>query len=284
MVPYFHLAPTVWTGRTGKQWKALGQPYQVLGLYLQSSPAANVYGLYYVSKAQIVEETGLSLQAIGKILPQFAEMEYAFYDQDGQWCWVINMTARQLLTNWRPLISTDNRIKSINAWYAGLPDNVFLGPYFDKYHGLVHLAARRSSLQRPTPAANPGAAPSPLEEPSLFPATTVPPPLSQDDLFETWWREYPPHKRKAKKAARSEWAKIRPAPNAAFVSRMIAVLQAQRKLYDWIKDGGRYVPDPERYIKKGRYLDEVADVTMPVISEAEAQTAGTLQRWEPPRD
>jgi hypothetical protein len=277
MWPYFHVAPTIWTGQTGKEWKVLGAPYQLLGIYLQTAPAANPYGLYYLSRASIVDETGLALPTVSKVLAQFATSGYAVYDGDTQWCWVVNMTERQVLKNKRPLASTDNRIRGINAWYAGLPDNPFLGPYYERYHALVHLADRRDG-SRPLEAAAPEAAPD-----LLTGAEIVRPGPSQDDLFERWWMEYPPKKRSGKRAARAEWARITPRPTEAFVERMIDVLQYHRRSRQWLKDGGNFIPDPERYLKKGRYEDVPAP-DLPEMSETDVQTAATLETWQPPHD
>jgi hypothetical protein len=278
MWPYFHVAPTIWTGTTGRSWKTLGAPYQLLGFYFQTSPHANPYGLYYVSRASIVDETGLALPTIQKVLGQFAESGYAIYDADDQWCWVINMTARQVLKNNAPLASTDNRIRGINAWYAGLPDNPFLGPYWDRYHALVHLAERRDGTRQPEPAAEAVATP-----PLLAGMEIVIPAPSQDELFERWWMEYPPKKRTGKKAARGEWARIKPRPTPESVAKMIDVLQYHRTCTQWIKDGGRFIPDPERYLKKGRYEDVPAPAGVE-LSETDAQTSQTLQAWEPPHE
>jgi hypothetical protein len=279
MWPYFHVAPTVWTGTTGKEWRKLGPSYQVLGLYLQTAPAANPYGLYYVSRASIVDETGLALPTVQKVLAYFNESRYAFYEPEDQWCWVINMAARQLLKNGGALATSDNRIRGINAWYAALPDNPFLGPFFEKYHALVHLTTRRDGSHRLEPAAPSSAEPSLLDTSDAITVST----LSQEDLFDQWWREYPPRRRTGKKAARMEWAKIRPVPTAESVQAMIQVLIYQRSTRQWMKEGGTFIPEPERYLKKGRYQDEPAP-DQPDLNDTDVQTMQALQAFEPTHD
>lgn len=272
MRPYFLVAPTLWTGATGKEWKTLGPAFQVLGVYLQTSPAANQYGLYYVSRAQMVDETGLPAPTLKKILAHFAENNYAYYDEDAQWCWVVNMGKRQLLTNNKALEPGDRRAIGADNWYRSLPDNPFLAPYFDTYHALFHLAARRIGTTAPAQA--------PMLFTDAAPTTAlIVRTVSRDDLFERWWKHYP--KPAGKRAARAEWAKLKPAPTEADVDAWIQTLQRQRRSSQWLKDNGDYIPDAERYIKKGRMFDE--ETLLPSMTQEDARTLNALDSWTPPK-
>lgn len=272
MRPYFLVAPTLWTGTTGKEWKTLGPPYQVLGVYLQTSPAANQYGLYYVSRAQMLDETGLPQPTLRKILTHFAESQFAFYDEDAQWCWVKNMARRQLLTNGGALAPGDRRAIGADNWYKSLPDNPFLAPYFDIYAPLLHLGVRR--VGRTAPVAGPSLFPDATPETALIVRT-----VSRDDLFERWWKHYP--KPAGKRAARAEWAKLKPPPTEADVETWILTLERQRRSSQWLKDNGDFIPDAERYIKKGRMFDE--ETLLPSLTESDARTLNALDNWTPPK-
>jgi hypothetical protein len=272
MRPYFLVAPTLWTGTTGKDWKALGSDYQVLGVYLQTGPAANQYGLYYVSRAQMIDETGVQLPTMKKVLAHFADTKYAFYDQEAQWCWVTTMARRQLLTNGSALTPGDRRAIGAAHWYKSLPDNPFLAPFFDTYHALLHLEQRRTA----TCAAVPLDLPFALAAPGTAIAVRA---VTLDDLFERWWKHYP--KPAGKRAARAEWAKLKPPPTEAAVDQWIQALERQRRSTQWLKDNGDYIPDPERYIKKGRMFDE--ETLLPSLTESDARTISALDSWTPPK-
>ena len=72
--------------------------------------------------------------------------------------------------------------------------------------------------------------------------------------FEDFWKAYP--KKVSKGAAAKEWAAYRPP-----LDECLKTLTWQKLSVDWTKEGGKYIPDPERWIKKQRWLDEQASVT-----------------------
>lgn len=80
-----------------------------------------------------------------------------------------------------------------------------------------------------------------------------------------------------------EWAKIRPVPTAESVQAMIQVLIYQRSTRQWMKEGGTFIPEPERYLKKGRYQDEPAP-DQPDLNDTDVQTMQALQAFEPTHD
>ncbi len=99
------------------------------------------------------------------------------------------------------------------------------------------------------------------KNPCVFPKTKN----TYEDDFETWWKEYPQHRRKDKQAAYRKWKTHK--KNFPPIQEMIATLKAQKETHDWLKDGGQYVPLPETYLNKGRYVDEsVVKPNQPVVS------------------
>lgn len=74
--------------------------------------------------------------------------------------------------------------------------------------------------------------------------------------FESFWQAYPKVRRLAKGEAFSEWSAIDPDP--ALIEKIMAAIQTQvahRK--DWKKENGKYIPHPSRWLKNGRWDDEV---------------------------
>ncbi|TKJ34630.1 MAG: hypothetical protein CEE38_17310 [Planctomycetes bacterium B3_Pla] len=73
-------------------------------------------------------------------------------------------------------------------------------------------------------------------------------------LFEDFWKVYP--KRKAKAEAQKAWAKLK--PSEELVQRIVEAVTIQTRSEDWLKDGGKYIPYPAKYLNGKRWEDEVS--------------------------
>jgi hypothetical protein len=73
-----------------------------------------------------------------------------------------------------------------------------------------------------------------------------------DDGFELFWTAYP--KKVAKEAARRAWQKLQ--PSTELQADMVATLAWQRQQDSWIRDDGRYVPNPATWLLQCRWQDE----------------------------
>lgn len=78
------------------------------------------------------------------------------------------------------------------------------------------------------------------------------------EAFERFWQLYP--KKKDKKAAIQEWNKLRADRNLMRI--MAAALRRQMASEEWLRDKGRAVPYPCRWLSHHRWEDELT-VTMP---------------------
>jgi len=67
--------------------------------------------------------------------------------------------------------------------------------------------------------------------------------------FLSFWSSYP--KKVGKGAAWKEWQRERPP-----IETCLKTLEWQKKSTDWTKEGGKYIVDPERWIKRRRWEDE----------------------------
>lgn len=63
MREYGIIAPSFWTGETGKKIIAAGPECVVIALHLMSSPHANAFGHYYLPLVFISHETGIPIEA-----------------------------------------------------------------------------------------------------------------------------------------------------------------------------------------------------------------------------
>lgn len=140
MRDYSKVAPTFWTGQTGRQIKEAGQEAVIVALYLMTSPHANMLGLYYCPLAYIANDTGLSLQGASKGLQRAIEANLCAYDAPSEVVWVYEMAGYQIEWQLKP---GDKRVPGIAREYAKLPKCPFLGDFFDKYADAFHMDKRR---------------------------------------------------------------------------------------------------------------------------------------------
>lgn len=140
MRDYAKVVPTIWTGATGKALRKGGVEGMVVALYLMSSPASNMLGLYYQPVLYMAHETGLGLEGAWKGLRQCIEAGFCRYDEDTEMVWVVEMAAFQIGSN---LKASDNRCAGIQREYAALPDNPFLHDFWDRYAPDFHMSEAR---------------------------------------------------------------------------------------------------------------------------------------------
>lgn len=80
------------------------------------------------------------------------------------------------------------------------------------------------------------------------------------DEFESFWKAYP--KKVGKGSSWVEWKKELPKLDSC-----LKALSWQIKSESWTKENGKYIVDPERWIKKRRWEDEPQKVNKPVVAE-----------------
>ena len=73
--------------------------------------------------------------------------------------------------------------------------------------------------------------------------------------FESFWMEYP--KKVGKGGAWAIWKKLN--PSKELLSKMVVATRFQKKSDQWVKDGGQFIPDPERWLKRRRWEDGVVE-------------------------
>jgi hypothetical protein len=198
MRDYAKVAPQFWTGKTGKALRAKGQEAVIVGLYLMTSPHANMLGLYYVPILFIAHETGLGLQGATKGLAWACEAGFCSYDRASEMVWVYEMASYQIADSLKP---TDNRVAGIQKDYDALSSNPFLEGFYERYAPVFHLSSRRDNAIEADLVT--GLKPSPSKAPSKPGAGAgagegsgnddVGPgqPFEYPADFEEAWREYP---------------------------------------------------------------------------------------------
>lgn len=230
MRTYSIFTPHRWIGTTGKRLRfgiksrRPGDPErerykdaQIVADVLVNNPNANQYGLYYVTAAMLSEFTGLTTEEVEGALAILGEERFAYYDPTTELVWVKEMARVQMFL---PLKVGNNNIKSANAWYAQLPPNPFLGPFFDRYAADLFLdSARQGNGRLPLETAAPLLPPA---EPSLVP-----------QWFRIFLEAYPASRRVGGYAGESAFARAMAGQDEAHLNVMLDALWFQRKSTQW---------------------------------------------------
>jgi hypothetical protein len=89
------------------------------------------------------------------------------------------------------------------------------------------------------------------EDPEEEPAETA-----SQKRFDLFWAAYP--KKVGKKAAQKAWknAKV----NADLFDKIMNAVGKARITTQWLREGGRYIPNPSTWLNEGRWDDEIKEV------------------------
>lgn len=139
MRDYAKVSPKMWHGKTMKELRKCPEGL-VVGLYLMTSPQSNMLGLFMQPLMYMAYETGLTLEGASKGLKHCIEAGFCSYDEASEFVWVHEMAKYQIADE---LKASDLRCKGIQKEYDGLPDNPFLGPFFDRYAEAFKMTNRR---------------------------------------------------------------------------------------------------------------------------------------------
>jgi hypothetical protein len=76
--------------------------------------------------------------------------------------------------------------------------------------------------------------------------------------FEIFWKEYPKHVKKI--VAFSEWEKIDTSNGT--IQKIMNGLKDWKNSQQWNDSDGKYIPDPERFLKNRRWEDEIKKINV----------------------
>lgn len=139
MREYAKAVPKMWHGKTMKTLRKHPEAL-IVALYLMTSPSSNMLGLFAQPVLYMAYETGLGEEGAMKGLRHCADAGFCSYDEESEFVWVHEMASYQISSE---LKASDLRCKGIQKDYDLLPDNPFLGAFFDRYERAFHLQNRR---------------------------------------------------------------------------------------------------------------------------------------------
>ncbi|MFD2755988.1 hypothetical protein [Comamonas terrae] len=139
MRDYSKAVPKMWHGKTMKALRKHPEGL-IVALYLMTSPSSNMLGLFAQPILYMAYETGLGEEGARKGLQHCIEAGYCSYDEESEFVWVHEMAGYQIS---KELKASDLRCKGIQKDYDSLPDNPFLGAFFERYAAAFHLTNPR---------------------------------------------------------------------------------------------------------------------------------------------
>lgn len=151
MRDYSRIKPALWTGTTGKAIRRL-EPIELrlatwsVALHLISNRHANMLGLYELPPAFIQHEIGIGEDLVKDALGVLEHLGFAAYCFESEVVWVRRMAAMQILGHRGAeagLSENDKRVHHVRRLYRELPDNPFLGPFFEEYADALRLDEKR---------------------------------------------------------------------------------------------------------------------------------------------
>ncbi len=112
---------------------------QVIAHYLVNNPHTNMWGLYYLPKSFISYEIGQKTSVVDKTLKYLAEIGFAYYDDETEYVFVVEMAHWQV----GEMRNNDGRISNNNKFYEKVDRNPFLGMFYDRYVDELQLNCDR---------------------------------------------------------------------------------------------------------------------------------------------
>jgi hypothetical protein len=101
-------------------------------------------------------------------------------------------------------------------------------------------------------ACNPIPIPDPIPNPHTPPAGAEPESEYPPEFLEYFWNPFP--KKTEKLEAAKVWKKLK--PSQAKREKIRAAVLAARQSPDWLKENGRYIPNPAKWLRRGQWDDE----------------------------
>lgn len=139
MRDYSKVEPKMWHGKTMKALRKSPEGL-VVALYLMTSPSSNMLGLYAQPILYMAYETGLGEEGARKGLQSCIDAGFCSYDEESEFVFVHEMACYQIAPE---LKAADLRCKGIQKDYEALPDNPFLGAFYERYADVFHLTKAR---------------------------------------------------------------------------------------------------------------------------------------------
>ena len=137
MRDYAKVPPQFWTSVVGKALKASGHEAVIVGMYLLTSPHANMIGVYHCPTAYIAADTGLTMEGATKGLQCAIDAGFCTFEPDTDFVFVHEFAATQVGADLDP---KDKRCAGVRNELAKVPQGQCRRGFEARYAFAFHLA------------------------------------------------------------------------------------------------------------------------------------------------
>jgi hypothetical protein len=250
---YSIVTPQRWYGQTGKslsraiQSREKGDPMreaykdaQIVADVLLTNPNANQWGLYYITINMVTELSGLTSAEVEAAFKILRDEHFAYYDS--AFVWVREMARVQMHL---PLKPGDKNIVTVNNWYAHLPQNAFLGEFYDRYVNDLRLSFRREHYMDSALRLEPAA-----------PNSNGGPPTTS--LMEYWFmvfiEAYPSSRRDGGRQAEEAFAEAMAGKDEKFLALLCEALYYQKRSEQWRRN---VIPSMVKWLREKQWIRDL---------------------------
>ena len=159
MRDYGKVAPTFWTGTTGRALRKFPEA-QTVALYLMTSPHATMLGIFQCPIAYIAHETGLPSEGASKGLHKLLELGFCSFDENADLVWVHEMARFQI---GEALKEKDKRVTWLNREFQTLPSSPLISAFLERYGVAFCLSAGPNQCPTGSPSGRAFPSPSPSQ-------------------------------------------------------------------------------------------------------------------------
>lgn len=255
---YGKVSSTFWTGPTGRQICAMGQDHQLVALYLMTGPNSNMIQLYHLPlPLASYHLANYPLKGLAKVLQSLREVDFVRFDETTDAIF-LPQGAKYQIGEW--LKPKDNVVKHIKRellkWRKHRFYKDFLSIYGDNY-SLRDMPPYEGPSKEEgggpsKPGTGAGAGTGEGTGSSNTGGEAVRKRLYTED-FESFWKVYPPQRKKSKPGAFEAWLKAvqRADPQKIIAAAIEFAASPKGKSLKWC-------PGPEPWLNQDRWDDDRA--------------------------
>jgi hypothetical protein len=130
MRDYGKVAPTFWTGETGRDLRKASKDAQLVALYLLTCGSSHMSGIYYLALPTLCHELGLTIRGASKALQRVEKTGFAYFDAPSEVVFVPEMARFQIGERLEP---KDNRHKGLIKYLENYRKSLFYKDFYTRY-------------------------------------------------------------------------------------------------------------------------------------------------------
>lgn len=252
---------------------ALSPMQQRLFFYILTCPHSNLTGIFVLKPGYVCEDLKCLPKDFEKDLTKLIQKGLIFYDQNTSVLLIKNFLKHNPITN-------PNQRKAVAKELSALPKSLLLRTFEGLYpdlceglpKGLIEVLLKPEEEEETEEGKE-------TEEKCSSARSKAKKNNSYSDDFLAFWELYP--KKRQKPEAWREWQALNRIGRLPPIDTLMQALRTQIVWPNWIEDNGKYIPFPERWLKKERWEDQEPNIRIGKTTAANLRNAAIVrEQWE----